>query len=60
MLRLDDRLRVAISAGMGVQLTPQETVLVAGWLVALRQISERRATNGANQTASRALGADLK
>jgi hypothetical protein len=56
MLKLDDRLRVAMSAGMGVHLTPAETVLVAGWLVALRKISERRACTGANHTAAQALG----
>ncbi len=43
MLRLDDRLQVAMRGNMGVQLTPDEVKLVAGWLVTLRKVTERRA-----------------
>lgn len=38
-LKLEDRLRVAIGAGMGVSLTPEETTKIAGWLMSLYSIS---------------------
>ena len=37
MLRLVDRLEVALNNRLGIQLSPQETVALAGALVYLRQ-----------------------
>ncbi len=54
MLKLDDRLMIAMNAGMGVQLTAEEVKLVAGWLVTLRQISEGHRL--AKEVATTALG----
>lgn len=52
MLRLDDRLQVALSAGTGAQLTADEVKLVAGWLVTLRQIADgHRLPKGIAKTA---------
>lgn len=40
MLRLEDRLRIALGAGMGCQLKPEEVGAVAGMLVMLRRMGE--------------------
>lgn len=40
MLKLEDRLRIAMGADMGCQLTAADVRVVAGWLVALRAIQE--------------------
>lgn len=56
MLRLDDRLRVAMGADMGAQLSPKEVVMIAGWLVTLRRIAEGKTGPGSNHLAKDALG----
>ena len=55
MLKLDDRLRIAMVANMGVQLSSQDVVKVAGWLIALMRISENTGGAPARQ-AKAALG----
>ena len=59
MLRLDDRLRLAMTHGMSAQLTPEEAKQVAGWLVTLRSISRGRSGRAAGRAAAAALG-DMK
>ncbi len=56
VLRLDDRLQLALGNGMGVNLTPQEVETVARWLVVLRKIAESKIGPGANHIAMQALG----
>ena len=53
MLKLDDRLQVALGAGMGVQLSSGDVERVATWLVVLRQIA-----NGAAHGQERGIAAD--
>ena len=56
MLKLDDRLQVALGAGMGVQLTLGDVERVAMWLVALRQIADGEARGQERGLAADALG----
>lgn len=56
MLKLDDRLRIAMSNDMGCQLTASDVKLVAAWLVTLRRIAEGKLGSGANYLAREALG----
>ena len=55
MLRLEDRLRVAMSADMGCQLTAGEVKQVARWLVTLRRIGTRPDGRGNSAAALNAL-----
>lgn len=45
MLPLEDRIRVALGAGMGIQLQSGEVETVARMLVALRKIDEEPTAN---------------
>ena len=56
MLKLDDRLRVAMGADMGVQLTPKDVATVAAWLVVLRKIAKGSYGGSAAQAARGVLG----
>lgn len=57
MLKLDDRLRIALGAGMGVQLTSGDVETVARWLVTLQRIAEgKRETVPPHRLAQGALG----
>ena len=61
MLKLDDRLRIAMQAQMSAHLTAAECVIVARWLTVLRQISTGRRANPSPQDAARdALGEFLE
>lgn len=56
MLVLEDRLRVALGAGMGVQLDTGDVEVVCRFIVVLRQIENERLTaNGARKMAQAAL-----
>lgn len=59
MLRLEDRLRVAMSAGMGCKLEPDEVKLIAGWLVTLQPIKSKPDARGNHMLAFRALNNPL-
>jgi hypothetical protein len=55
MLKLEDRLRIALGAGMGVQLTSGDVETVCRMLVALRKIRESAPSPGLHGLAKEAL-----
>lgn len=55
MLPFEDRIRIALGAGMGCQLRPEEVREVAGYLVALRAIRKGASGRQAVQLATAAL-----
>lgn len=55
MLRIEDRIRVAMSADMGIKFTAEETRALAGMVVALRRIATGKLASAMRTQAKAAL-----